>query len=110
MLILTDENFEKEILSSKKPILVDFWNWWCFPCLVFSPILEKIAKDYQDKLILAKANLDAVPFIAQKYGIDRIPAILLFREGKPISGFVGVWPEEKIRIWLNNLLKENDKR
>ena len=85
MLTLTDENFEREILNAKKPMLVDFWSFWCLPCLIFSPILEKIAQDYQDKLILAKANLDTVPDIARKYGIDRIPTILLFKNGKLVA-------------------------
>jgi thioredoxin len=108
MLCLTDENFNEEISKNQKAVLVDFWNSWCLPCLVLSPILEKITQDYQDKLILAEANLDRVPSIARKYGIDRIPAVLLFKNGKLVSRFVGVRPEEQIRGWLDKLLK-NEK-
>ena len=107
MLILTDENFEREILNAQKPVLVDFYTSWCSPCTLLSPILEKIAEEYKDKFIFAKVNLDSVPITAQKYGIDRIPTIILFKEGKPVSGFVGVRPEAEIRKWLEENLKNN---
>jgi len=110
MITLTDQNFEKEISNSDKPIVVDFWTQWCLPCLVFSPILEKLAEEYKDKFILAKVNLDAVPLTAQKYGIDRIPQVLLFKKGKLISGFIGVRPESLVREWLEKNLKDNSKK
>jgi len=110
MITLTDENFEKEISNADKPVLVDYWAIWCFPCLVFSPILEKLTEEYKDKLILAKVNLDAAPRICQKYGIDRIPSVLLFKEGKLISGFVGVRPESQIREWLEKNLEDNSQK
>lgn len=101
---LTDENFEEFILNAKKPVLVDFYAFWCQPCFVLSPILEKIAEDYKDKLILAKVNLDTASFTAQKYGIDKIPAVLLFKEGKLISGFFGVRSEKFLKEWLDKNL------
>lgn len=107
ILELTDENFEREIQQAKKPVLVDFWAFWCVPCSVFGPILEKIAAEFEDNLVFAKVNLDAAPAIAQKYGIDRIPAVILFKEGEPISGFFGARPEEQIREWLNKIFSEN---
>lgn len=105
MLTLTDENFEEAISNADKPVLVDFWADWCLPCRVFSPILEKLAQDYKEKIIFAKANLEQVRNIASKYGIDRIPAVLLFKEGKLISGFVGVRPEEIIKEWLEKYVE-----
>ena len=104
MINLTDENFEKEITSAEKPILVDFWAQWCTPCLVLSPILEKLAEKYEEKLILAKVDLDAAPQISQKYGIEQIPTVILFKEGKPMSGFIGVKPEPVIKNWLEQNL------
>lgn len=104
MITLTDENFEKEITNVLKPILVDFWAEWCMPCLVLSPILEKLAEEYGDKLILAKVNLDTAPLISQKYRIEKIPTVILFKEGKPISGFIGVRPEPIIKNWLEQNL------
>ena len=110
MLTLTDENFEREISSLSGPVLVDFWAHWCSPCLVLGPILEKLVNEYREKLILAKVSLDTAPLAAQKYGIEQIPTIILFKEGKPISGFVGVRPEPQIREWLEeNLINDGQK-
>jgi len=106
---LTDENFEKEIQGADKPILVDFWAQWCMPCLMLGPILEKVAGEYKDKLTLAKVNLDTAPQISQKYRIEQIPTVILFKEGKPISGFIGARPEPIIKEWLEDILKKNDK-
>jgi len=106
-LILTDENFEKEILISPKPVLVDFWMFNCAPCSLISPILEKLANDFGEKIILAKVNLDTAPFTCQKYDISLFPTVSLFKKGKPISGFTGIKPEPEIREWLENQLKED---
>jgi len=76
----------------------------CAPCFLLSPILEKLANDYGEKVIFAKANLDTVPLAAQKYGINMAPTVILFKEGKPISGFIGARPEDEIRKWLEDLL------
>ena len=104
MLILTDENFKKEIENSAKPILVDFWSASCLPCLMLSPTLEKLAEEYQDKAIFAKLNINEAPLIASEYEIDVIPVVFLFKESKPVAGFVGVQSEEVIREWLEKNL------
>ncbi len=104
MITLTDENFEKEIANASKPILVDFWAQWCSPCLVLGPILEKVTQEYEDKLTFAKVDLDTVSQIPQKYGIEQIPTVILFKEGKPISKFIGVKPEAIIKNWLEQNL------
>lgn len=99
-IILTDENFEKEIQGIDKPVLVDFFATWCEPCSVLTPILEKVAQDLEEKIVLLKANLDEIPQTAKKFGIDRIPTVVLFEKGKPISGFVGLRTEKDIKLWL----------
>ena len=109
MINLNDQNFETEIQNAKKPVLVDFWADFCHPCSVLAPILEKIAEEKKDELILAKVNLETAPLTAQKYEIDRIPLVVLFRDGKSVSGFIGVRPGEEIRKWLEENLK-NDGR
>ena len=109
MITLTDENFEKEIREVDKPILVDFWTQWCSPCLILGPILEKLSEEYQDKFILAKVNLDEAPLTAQKFGIEQIPTVVLFKNGKPVSGFIGVRPEQAIKEFLNEALKGDSK-
>lgn len=98
---LSDENFEKEINVGEKPILVDFWAEWCGPCNALGPILEKIAEDYKEKVIVAKVNVDSAPLSSQKYQVSQIPKVILFKGGKPVSGFIGARPEQEIKEWLD---------
>ncbi len=102
---ITDENFEKEINVPNKFVLVDFFADWCGPCQVLGPILEKVAEQFKDELILIKANLDNIPATAQKFGVEKIPTVILFKDSKPINGFVGLIPENAIKEWLENLIK-----
>ncbi len=106
MLTLTDENFEKEIQAADKPVVVDFWAEWCTPCFILAPILEKLVNEFEGKFILAKVNLAEARTVAQKYGIDRIPVVILFNGGKPISGFIGARPEPVVRELLDRMLKD----
>ncbi|MEK7658623.1 MAG: thioredoxin [Patescibacteria group bacterium] len=109
-LILNDENFEKEINNSNQLILVDFFAEWCEPCSVLGPILEKVSEHFKEKFVLVKVNLDSAPLIAQKFGIEKIPTVVLFKAGKPISGFVGLSSEANIKEWLEKIIesKEDD--
>ncbi len=97
---LTDQNFNEFIQNANKPVLVDFWAQWCMPCFILAPILEKVAGEYNDKFILARVNIDIAPLTAQKYGIEQVPTVILFRNGKPVRGFIGVKPESVIREFL----------
>jgi len=99
---LTDENFEKEINGTDKLVLVDFYADWCGPCKTLGPILEKIAEEMKDSLVLLKANVDNTPQNAGKFGVEKIPTIVLFKGGKVISGFVGLVPEQAIKEWIKN--------
>jgi len=101
---LNDENFEREIKNSPKPVLVDFFAEWCNPCSVLGPILEKLSKESEDKFILAKADINSAPAAAQKFGVERIPTVILFKGGEPFSGFVGLYPEPVIKQWLGKKL------
>lgn len=107
MLILTDENFDKEIQNTDKPVLVDFYAVWCPPCSILSPILEKLKEEFKEKVVFAKLNVDVAPKICQKYGINPIPTVILFKKGEPVDEFIGLKPESEIREWLENQLKEN---
>ncbi|MBM3258049.1 MAG: hypothetical protein FJZ05_02470 [Candidatus Nealsonbacteria bacterium] len=109
-MILTDENFEKEINEAGKPILVDFWMHGCAPCVLIAPALEKLAEEMKEEIILAKIDLHAAPLTVQKYGINAAPTIVLFKNGKPVSGFVGMMPEENIRAWLKDNFTKEDKQ
>lgn len=108
-MILTDENFEREVQAIEKPVLVDFFATWCEPCSVLAPILEKVAQDLAEKIVLVKVNLDEIPQTAQKFGIDRIPTVILFEKGKPISNFIGLRSEEDIKKWLEEFLTDGQQ-
>jgi len=106
---ITDNNFDKEINYTDKLVLVDFFAVWCEPCSVLGPILDRVAEHFKEKIVLMKANLDNIPLTAQKFGVERIPTVILFKGGKPINSFVGLIPEKTIKEWLENILKETAK-
>lgn len=93
---ITKENFKQQILEADKPVLVDFWAQWCVYCRRIAPAFDKIAEQQKDKLIFAKINIDDVPDIAEEYGIDTIPTLLIFKNGK-VEGQI-VAPDSKAKI------------
>jgi len=106
---VNDSNFEEEVIEKSKeiPVVVDFWAQWCRPCLMLGPTLEKLAKENKGKFILAKVNVDKAPVISQKYGIMSIPNVKLFKEGKIVDEFIGAYPEDFVRKWLERNLSNN---
>ncbi|MBW2996049.1 thioredoxin [Candidatus Woesearchaeota archaeon] len=96
---VTDAEFEEKVIkaSEKKLVLVDFWAEWCVPCNILTPMLEKVVDSYGDKVILAKINVDGCPETSNKFAIDAIPAVKLFKDGKEVGESIGVVPEDNIR-------------
>jgi len=101
---VTDAAFEKTVLQSPVPVIVDFWAPWCGPCKAVAPILEKIAKEYAGKLIVAKVNTDESSEYAVKYGVQGIPTMLFISNGKLIHSQVGSSPEATIRTAVDQFL------
>ncbi|HEU4403226.1 MAG TPA: thioredoxin [Candidatus Polarisedimenticolia bacterium] len=89
ILTLTHNNFEAEVKKPGAPILVDFWAEWCGPCRMVAPVLEKLAVEYQGKARIGKVNVDEESSLAAKYGVQSIPTLLMFKEGKVVEQFVG---------------------
>lgn len=101
---VTDAEFDAKILQSKGTFLVDFWAEWCGPCKQLSPILDDVAKDFGDKLTIAKVNIDDNPESPQKYGVRGIPTLILFKDGKPVATKVGAMPKSQLVEWLNSVI------
>lgn len=102
---VTDAAFEKSVIQSTIPVIVDFWAPWCGPCRAIAPILEKIASEYAGKLIVAKVNTDEDPENAMKYGVQGIPTMLFISGGKVVHRQVGMSPEPHIREAINQFLE-----
>jgi len=102
---VTDSAFEKTVMLSVLPVIVDFWAPWCGPCKVIAPMLEKIAKEYAGKLIVAKVNTDENPVNAQDHQIQGIPTLLFIFKGKVAHRQVGALPEANLRMMIDEFLE-----
>ncbi|MBI4180346.1 MAG: thioredoxin [Chloroflexi bacterium] len=101
---ITDSDFEKTVLQSEKPVLVDFWATWCGPCRMVAPIVDELAEEYAGKISFVKLDVDQNPKTAAKYSIMSIPTLLIFKQGKPVSHIVGFRPKEELRRSLAGVL------
>jgi thioredoxin 1 len=90
---VTETTFDQEVLESETPVLVDFWAEWCGPCHAVSPILERIVEERSDELRLVKVNIDEEQELARRYGIQSIPAMIIFKEGEPAAAAIGAMPK-----------------
>ena len=97
---VTDESFERDVLQSDKPVLVDFWAEWCGPCKQIAPALEQISEEMGDQVIVAKVNIEESPAAPSRYGVRGIPTMMLFKGGHLASMKVGAMPKQKIVEWL----------
>jgi thioredoxin 1 len=100
---VTDETFTA-FLQSDKPVLVDFWATWCGPCKMMNPVLEEISRDYEDKLVVGKLDVDHNPATAQQYGIMSIPTLMLFKNGQVIKQIVGYRSKNDLVGQLSSVL------
>ena len=102
------EQFEQLVVqnSTHKPVLVDFWAQWCAPCKVLMPVLEKITASYQGELLLAKVDCDVEQEIVARLGVQSLPTVVLFKDGKPVDGFTGAQSEADIRALLAKYVAE----
>ena len=101
---VTDAAFQKTVIENPMPVLVDFWAPWCGPCRMVAPILEKIAKEYAGRLIVAKVNTDENQEWAGKYGVQGIPTMLMLKDGKTIHRQVGAMPEPMLKDTVEQFL------
>ena len=101
---VSDSSFEKEVLESDRPVLVDFWAEWCAPCKQIAPALEEIAETMADRLTVAKVNIDDNPNTPTRYGVRGIPTLMLFKNGQVAATKIGTLPKSKLVEWVESVL------
>ena len=98
---VTDAGFERDVLQADGLVLVDFWAAWCPPCRRLAPTIDALADEYDGRLTVAKVDVDDSPETAQRYGIQSIPTLILFRDGQPVDKRLGALPKEELRSFVD---------
>jgi thioredoxin 1 len=101
---VTDASFQQDVLDNDKPVLVDFWATWCGPCKMIAPVLEEIAIEHADKLVVAKLDIDKNQATSRDYQVLSVPTLILFRDGKPLKQIVGAKPKSALLKDLEEVL------
>ncbi len=104
---VTRKTFEREVLASELPVIVDFWAPWCAPCRAVAPVLDQIAPERMGDLKLVKIDVDEDPELAASFGVSSIPTIVLFKDGKPVAGTVGARTKSQLESALGLTLPAN---
>jgi thioredoxin 1 len=102
ILEVSDQSFERDVLQSDKPVLVDYWAEWCGPCKAIHPILEEIADEYADRLKIAKLNIDENPETPPRFGIRGIPTLMLFQDGNVEATKVGALSKSQLTAFIDS--------
>jgi len=103
---VTEQSFEEEVLQSDKPVIVDFWAEWCGPCHAVAPVLDRIVEESNGALKLVKVNIDEQPALSQRFGVQSIPTMILFKNGEPAAAAIGAQPKTALEKALG--LAESD--
>ena len=99
-IILTEQNFDAEVLQAELPVLIDFWAPWCGPCRMLAPVVAQIAEEYAGKAKVCKVNVDEAPELARRFGIMSIPTVLVFKGGQLTEKLVGLRPKAELEALL----------
>lgn len=101
---ITDDTFQKEVLESTVPVLVDFWAEWCQPCQMIAPVIDELAQEYTGKVNFGKLNVDENINVPGNYGVMSIPTLIVFKEGKPFKTLVGVQGKDTLKKAIEEAL------
>ncbi len=102
--VVTDASFAEDVLQSDKPVLVDFWAEWCGPCKMIGPALEEISDELADKVTIAKVDIMENADTASRFGVQSIPFLVLFKDGKPVADKLGAAPKGALKAWIESAL------
>lgn len=102
--VVTDQNFDQDVLKSQLPVLVDFWAPWCGPCKVVSPLVKELAKEYEGKLKVGEMNVDENPVVAGNFGVMSIPTLMVFKNGKPVATTIGAQGKDALKKMIEEVL------
>lgn len=104
VITLNASNFQREVLASTKPVLVDFWAPWCGPCRAMAPTISAIADEYKDRVVVGSVNVDDETALSEKFNIEGIPAVFIFKDGKPVQQLIGLREKQEFTDALNQVL------
>ena len=102
---VTDAEFDEKVVKAEKPVLVDFWAEWCGPCKMIAPLVDELSEEMDGQMEFAKVDVDANPITAVTYGIRSIPALLIFKGGKPVDQIIGAVPKGQLKKKLDAILE-----
>ena len=101
---VTEQNWDEKVINSGVPVLVDFWAEWCGPCKMIAPAVHDLAVEYDGKLSVGKLDVDSSPNIAMQYGVRSIPALIFFKDGKPVDQIIGAVPKGALKKKIDAVL------
>ena len=101
---ITDQNFQKDVLESELPVVMDFWAPWCMPCRMVSPIIEQLAIEYEGRVVVGKMNVDENPETASQFGVMSIPTVMVFKNGKSVKSLIGAQRKDSYKKMIDDVL------
>ncbi len=103
---VSSETFDRDVLHSDKPVIVDFWAEWCKPCLMYAPIFEDVAREYQGKMVFAKVDTEANEDLVMRYKVFSIPMLLVYYKGRQVAELIGLRPKHDLKQHIEEVLAQ----